>query len=49
MRDWIVIGVLYLVGAGVFSLLGGVGSAADALRRWGEASSVLRSRAGSSS
>jgi hypothetical protein len=39
MRDWIVIAVLYLFGALVFRLLGGVGAAADAFREWGRAAS----------
>lgn len=47
VREWIVTVVLYLVGIGLFRLLGGVGAAGDAVRRWGEAASALR-RSGSS-
>ena len=35
MRDWIVIGVLYAFGIGVFRILGGLGAAGEAIRRWG--------------
>jgi hypothetical protein len=35
MWDWAIIVVLYLFAAGVFHLLGGVGSAGDALAGWG--------------
>jgi hypothetical protein len=37
MRDWIVIVVLYLLGMGLFSLLGGFRSAGEALQQWGRA------------
>lgn len=47
MRDWIVVCVLYALGMGFFHVLGGLGSAAEAFRRWGEASS--RARIGASS
>jgi hypothetical protein len=33
--DWAIIVVLYLFAAGFFRLLGGLGSAADALEGWG--------------
>ncbi|HEY2936564.1 MAG TPA: hypothetical protein VGJ25_08180 [Gaiellaceae bacterium] len=49
MGTWIVVGVLYVLGIGFFHLLGGIGSAGDAVRRWGEASSTRRRAAGSSS
>jgi hypothetical protein len=39
MWSWIVIGVLYVLVIGGFRILGGIGSAADALREWGRASS----------
>lgn len=35
MWSWIVIAVLYALGMGFFSLLGGLGGAADAFQRWG--------------
>jgi hypothetical protein len=37
MSNWIVVVVLYLLGMGLFHLLGGLAAAADVLRRWGEA------------
>ena len=45
MTAWIMIGVAYLVVAGGFRLLGGFGSAGEAFRQWGRASSEIRSRA----
>lgn len=42
MWDWIVIGVLYMLGVGFFRLLGGFGAAAEALQRWGRASASVR-------
>ena len=39
MWSWIVIGVLYVLVLGGYRLLGGIGSAAEALREWGHASS----------
>jgi hypothetical protein len=35
MVEWILIGVLYVASIAFFRLIGGVGSAGDALRRWG--------------
>lgn len=35
MWDWAIIVALYLFTAGVFRLLGGLGSAGDALAGWG--------------
>ena len=49
MRDWIIPGILYLLFLAFFRILGGFRSAADAMRRWGEARSGLRTNAGSSS
>ena len=44
------IAALYIVGMGFFALVGGVRSAGDAIRRWGEtASSRRRSRLSSAS
>jgi hypothetical protein len=48
MRDWIVVVVLYLVGIGLFRILGGFGAAANAFRRWGKATSSLRNNPSSS-
>ena len=49
MRDWIVIAVLYALFLAFFRSLGGLGAAAEALRRWGKASTSIRSNPGSSS
>ena len=49
MRDWIIFIVLYVVGLGLFRLLGNFGAAAGAFRRWGESSSAVRANPGSSS
>jgi hypothetical protein len=49
MTDWIVIGVFYLVALVSFGFAGGFGSAGEAFRRWGRASTGLRSNPGSSS
>jgi len=37
MWQWVVVALLYLVGICFFRLVGGVNSAGEALRRWGEA------------
>jgi hypothetical protein len=39
MWNWIMIAALYTVSMGLLALLGGVRSAGDALRRWGESAS----------
>ncbi len=49
MRDWIAILILYVLALGLFRVLGGLGSAADAFRRWGGHSSGTRVNPGSSS
>jgi hypothetical protein len=49
MVGWILIGVFYVLGFGLFGWAGGLGGAAEAFRTWGRASSCLRSSAGSSS
>jgi hypothetical protein len=49
MTGWIVIIVFYLVALVSFGWAGGLGGAAEAFRRWGRASSALRSNPGSSS
>ena len=41
MRDWIVIGVLYAFGMGLFRMFGGISAAGDALRRWGRSSTTV--------
>ena len=48
MRDWTVIGLLYLLGIGIFRILGGLGAAGEAIRRWGASSSSPPSEASSS-
>jgi hypothetical protein len=48
--DWIIIIALYALGMGLFQVLGGLSSAAEHLKRWGEASSTIReSRASANS
>jgi hypothetical protein len=49
MRDWIIIAVLYVLVLAFFHFLGGLGAAADAMRRWGKASASIRTNPGSSS
>jgi hypothetical protein len=49
MTGWILIAVFYIVALVSFRLAGGLGGAAEAFRRWGRASSALRSNRGSSS
>lgn len=49
MRDWIVILILYILALGLFRVLGGLGSAAEAFRRWGGHSAGQRVNPGSSS
>jgi hypothetical protein len=39
MWTWVVIAVLYVLETALFRVLGGTGSAGDALRRWGARSS----------
>ena len=41
MREWIVIGVLYVLVVVGFRSLGGFRSAGEALRQWGKASSTM--------
>jgi hypothetical protein len=42
--DWVIVAALYMIGIGFFQLLGGLASAAQAIQRWGHASSVQRAR-----
>ena len=49
MREWLPILVLYVLGLGIFRVLGGFGAAADAFRRWGHSRSALEANPGSSS
>jgi hypothetical protein len=44
MWGWIIVIVLYVLGMAFFHLLGGLGAAAEALQRWGSASSTSRRR-----
>jgi hypothetical protein len=44
MWGWVWIGVLYVLGMGLFHWLGGIGAAANAIQRWGHASDQRRSR-----
>ena len=46
--QWVVIAVLYVLGFGLLGLLGGLSSAGEAFRRWGE-SAARRERATASS
>jgi hypothetical protein len=48
MRDAIVFAVLYVLALAFFRLLGGLPAAAETFRRWGNASSAVRTSAGSS-
>jgi hypothetical protein len=49
MWQWIIVIALYVVGMGFFHVLGGLGAAAETLKRWGHASSTIRSSPASSS
>jgi hypothetical protein len=49
MIQWILIVVLYLLGAGLFRLLGGFSSAGEAFRQWGHSQASSRAASGSSS
>jgi len=40
MVTWLAIGALYLLVIGLFRLLGGIAAAADAIARWGRASTA---------
>ena len=39
--DWFVLGSGYLLALGLFSWLGGIGRAGEAIRRWGSSDSHL--------
>jgi hypothetical protein len=47
--SWIVVVILYVIGMGFFSLLGGIGAAGEALRGWGRAMSTAETRRSSPS
>jgi hypothetical protein len=47
--SWVVVIVLYVVGMGVFHLLGGLGAAAEALEQWGRSRAPRGSRTSISS
>ncbi len=40
--DWVIAGTAWLLSIGIFSVLGGVGAACDAIAEWGRASSRKR-------
>jgi hypothetical protein len=44
MVQWMIIALLYAFGMGIFSLLGGLSSAGEAFRRWGESAAAKRDR-----
>jgi hypothetical protein len=44
MFGWIVTGVLYVLGIGLFRWLGGIGAAMDAIEQWGRASAERHRR-----
>jgi hypothetical protein len=44
MWSWLVVAVLYALGMGFFSLLGGLGGAAEAFQKWGSKTGSERSR-----
>jgi hypothetical protein len=48
MSGWILTVVLYVLGMGFFRWIGGLGSAADAIQRWGHATAERRRRTSSS-
>jgi hypothetical protein len=45
MVQWTIIVLLYAFGMGAFGLLGGLSSAGEAFRRWGESAAAKRDRA----
>ncbi len=47
MSNWITVVILYVLGMGFFHLLGGLRAAGEAVRSWGHASTVVKSRASS--
>jgi hypothetical protein len=49
MLQWLIIGLLYFLGFGFFGLIGGLSSAGDAFRSWGESAAARRGRIASSS
>jgi hypothetical protein len=49
MWSWIIVIVLYLLGMGLFHILGGLAASAEAIRGWGEAAFTMRNRTSSSS
>ncbi|HZT16049.1 MAG TPA: hypothetical protein VFA19_08880 [Gaiellaceae bacterium] len=49
MWGWLWVAALYVAGMGLFRWLGGIGAAADAIRRWGHASGERHRRRASSS
>jgi hypothetical protein len=49
MFSWIGIGLLYLLGMGLFGWLGGISAAGDAISRWGRATAERRRAPASSS
>jgi len=42
MREWIITGALYVLGMGLFGILGGIGAAGEAMRNWARHSCALR-------
>ena len=44
LTSWIVVIALYLLGMGLFHLLGGLGAAGEWFQRWGETSATKRAR-----
>jgi hypothetical protein len=44
VAKWIITIFLYLLGMGLFRRLGGFRAAGDALRRWGQAASTVKTR-----
>ena len=47
--SWILVIVLYVLGMGLFHILGGLGACAEAFREWGQSASKVTSRVTSSS
>jgi hypothetical protein len=49
MVQWLIVGLSYTLGFGLFAVLGGLSSAGEAFRSWGESVATRRDRAAASS
>jgi hypothetical protein len=41
MRDWIIVGVCYVMGMGLLGVIGGLRTAGEAVRSWGRATTSV--------